>query len=216
MLAEGRAGYEKTRGEPARAARRSDPVAEVRDALGRYRQSFAFEEIAKCEGPRVDRVAVHGERAGPLRIERRARFLDRDEDACLLETLADRGDPVRKPSGIDAQPAVGFDFGESADAVQRLVVRRVEAAAGKYVCVGDERGRRAALEHEYFGAFIGVAQQDQGGRGTRYDLRHGSRGAQAVRPERSFSFCALISPRMRSQSASDSLSSSVNDPPLAR
>ena len=62
----------------------------------------------------------------------------------------------------------------------------------------EDRGVLRALQHQHFHA---LAQQDQRGCGS-WNHRH-----QAVRLARSLSFCALIIARMRSQSASVSLSS---------
>ena len=88
----------------------------------------------------------------------------------------------------------------------------VDRAARKDVRAGDEiRGVRA-LDHEQLRPLRGIAQQDEG-RGRAGVL---ARHRQPFRPARSFAFCAWIISRMRCQSASDSLSSSLNEAPLAR
>src|SRR3989441_1834143 len=137
----------------------------------------------------------------PVHQERRARRRDllpisaaKQRHPGFLEAFAHRGDVI-----------LGRRLGRQAaeNSSLQIGIGGVERAAGEDVGAAEERGALRALDHEDFDAVAAGAKQDQRGSGAG-NLRH-----QALRPARSLSFCALISARMPSQSASESLSSWV-------
>src|SRR5207237_4911115 len=128
-----------------------------------------------------------------LRRDQLAVSIAGEEHARFFEAFANRRDPVLDWRLLPL---------ESSCAAGELRVIGIERAAGKDVRTAEECRVLRPLQHQCFRAACRVAQEDKSGRGARDDL-------QVVRAARSFSFCALITARMRSQSASLSLSSSV-------
>ncbi len=214
LLARRRAGDEEARAEAARPARRGDPVAVVGDFLRVDEKPFAFQEFAEGQGARVQGFSRGFQFFSPRGIDGKALLVESQQDARLFEALARRGDPVGEAARSEAQARARLRVVEAAHASRRAFagVVRIERATGKHVGAGQEHCARSPLEHEHLGRASGLPQQQDGCRRARHLLLY----AQALRPARSFSFCALIIARAFSQSASVSLSRPVKPAPLAR
>ena len=184
-------------------------MAEVDELRAAQHEALLLEELGEAELACVQRAAK-------LRQRRRARAVDRDallvlgeQDAGLLEALAQRRDPVGEAARLQPEPGARLGVGHARHAAQRaqVAVGLVERAARKHVRAREERRAAGPLQHERLGAEAAVAQQQQRGGGTGNELV--GHPGQALRPARSLSFCALIRSRARCQSPSDILSSSV-------
>ncbi len=195
LLAVGGARDEKARVEAPCPARRRDPVAAVGELARRQVEVLALQQLD--ERPAAVMRKPGGARCG----DELALRIAGEQDAGFLEALADRGDPVRDRRRRQRKPPHARH-----DAA--IVVGRIERAAREHIGAAEERRALRPLQHQHLRAGrigkFGIAQQRER-RGRPRD--HG--GHQLVRPARSLSFCALIMARMRSQSASESLSSSV-------
>ena len=89
-----------------------------------------------------------------------------EQDAGLLEALADRAHPVRKPVAGHAQDGAGAAVVEArAQGLEVAVgVVQIDLAAGKHEGAAEGLGFAAALEQQHFGlAMRPVAKQHQGG-----------------------------------------------------
>ena len=206
FLPRGREGDEEARVEAPAAPGLRDPVAVVGERAGGNVQVLALEQLEERT-----RTLLHE----LLRARRKHRVSVRvagEQHAGLLEALAYRGDVIGQPAARESQPLVRLRLGEAEHAARRGVAC-VERASGEYVRAAQERGVLRPLQHQRLEAARARAQEHQGGGRPRQHRcrRHRRRGRRghAVRPARSLSFCALIIARIFSQSASESLSSSV-------
>src|SRR3989454_10471484 len=183
---------EEARVEAPRASRRRDPVGVI-DGLARGDiEIFLLQQLD--ERTRAQMHELFGMGGGNLLAVPAAK----QRHPGFLEAFAHRGDVI-----------LGRRLGRQAaeNSSLQIGIGGVERAAGEDVGAAEERSALRALDHEHFDAVAAGAKQDQRGSGAG-NLRH-----HALRPARSLSFCALMSARMPSQSASESLSSWVKEAP---
>ncbi len=135
-------------------APRGDPVGEVMDIAGREAQAFGPAQVEEAAGALVHRGALGGEAGLLLGIpgqEVGAVLAPSQEDARLLECLADHGNPVGQPARIEPQQRAGPRIG--ATGADRLrfgtPVQRVDRTAGEHVGPADEVGAQVAPHHQH-------------------------------------------------------------------
>jgi hypothetical protein len=163
---------------------RRDPVAEVVHAVDGEAQALVGADLGEAPLARVDRLAVGGP---PLDADRVVEVDDAavgvvgEQDAGLLEALADGGHPEGQAPAGDAEPprrvGVGAALADRFE-VGRPVVR-VDRAAREDVGPADEVGLEVAPQHEDLDAGLGsgtgrtVAEQQDGGGVTQlHRCRH--------------------------------------------
>lgn len=110
-----------------------------------------------------------GDRGASADVDRRTIPLLRDQDACFLEQLAQRGD-------AGGEREVGETLGTDRErAKARIAVRRVDLAAGEHQRPAREGKARMAERHEDLDTRRAVAQQQHArGRQRRRRSRHRS------------------------------------------
>ena len=165
----------------ARRAPRRDPVGEVVDVADREAQALVAAQVEEAARAVVDGDPLGGEARLLLGVpgqEVGAALAPGQEDARLLEGLADDGDPVGEATRLEAQQRAGSGIGPAG--AERLglgaPVERVDGPAGEHVGPAHEVRAQVAPHHQHLegGPARGrrrVAHEHD--RGGRADLHRG-------------------------------------------
>ena len=139
----------------ARRAPWGDPVGEVVDVAGREEQALGAAEVEEAARALVDGGPFGGEAGLFLGIpgeEVGAALAPGQEDARLLEGLADHGDPVGEAPRLEAQQGAGPRVGPAGAHGLRLgaPVQGVDGPTGEHVGPAHEVRAQVAPHHQHF------------------------------------------------------------------
>src|SRR5574341_704370 len=161
LLVGGRPAEEEARGEADRARARGDEVREVAEPAQVAPPALARDQRAERRRPGHERLATALDSRGDgrlHRVERAARGVAREEDAALLEQLADRGHPEGERRGA--------------------LVLGIHLAAGEGVVAAEELHAALAADHPDLDRLrrAGGGRPHQDDRRRRLRLDRGSPG----------------------------------------
>jgi hypothetical protein len=174
-LGVGGAGHEEPGVVAAGWADGCDPVGEVVDGVAGERQVFGAAEVGHGHLTGVDAAAVLAEPGLDRRVVEAddvAGAVVREQQAALLEALADRGDPEPEATIIETERGRCRVVVEAdavlGDAIVQVVV--VDRATWEHERTADEHARRVAPQHEHLEPIVAVAHQHDGGGTAHLDL----------------------------------------------